>query len=993
MQDRENNVDGRDYSNTLFLPRTTFPMRGNLPKKEIEILSQWENNGLYSQLREDSIGRPKYVLHDGPPYANGHLHMGHALNKILKDFITRSFQMRGYDSNYIPGWDCHGLPIEWKIEEQYRERGKNKDEVDINGFRKECRDFAAYWVAAQMKEFKRLGVIGNFETPYLTMDYEVESIIADELMKFAKSGQLYRGSKPVMWSVVEHTALAEAEIEYKAYESDTIWVEFPVLDFIGQRNDEQSSIKKSDLLHSSVIIWTTTPWTIPGNRAVCFSSHILYSLFEVVSAERDYGPQPGAKLIFSDKLVEECAKKARVTLRRLSDVKKSELLSMTLSHPLAKANLGGYQFKIPMIDGDHVTDDSGTGFVHTAPGHGHDDFEIWMSHLHDLKDRGIDPSIPFTVDSRGFYTGEAPGFEGACVLDTKGNKGDANQKVIKTLIQAKKLFARGSLKHDYPHSWRSQKPIIVRNTPQWFLHMDKEDLTSSPSRTLRSAAIDAIENTLFVPEHGKSRLLKMIENRPDWVLSRQRAWGVPISVFCHYKTGQVIPGPNFIKSGELARRIKSAFSVEGADSWYAVGAKERFLEGIVDDIKNWEKIDDVLDVWFDSGCTHAFCLEQRPDLKWPADLYLEGSDQHRGWFQSSLLESCGTRGRAPYNTVLTHGFTMAENGRKMSKSVGNVVEPQKIISQYGADILRLWVASVDYQEDQRIGSEIIKTSVDAYRKIRNTFRWMLGSLAHDTGEKISYNHLPELERFMLHRLVTLDSIVRKGYDQFDFKRVFVKILKFMNLELSAFYFDIRKDVLYCDSPSSRRRKSALFVISQLFDCLTVWMAPILCFTMEEAWLERYPNIDSVHRRQFPQLPNEWHDKNLENKWHKVRTVRRVVTAALEVERREKRIRSSLEACPIVHITDSELLAALNDLDFAEICITSQIKIVNRPANGRSFSLGEIPNVSVKNQIARGHKCARSWRILPEVGRDPEYPDLSLRDAKAMREIEREKTEG
>ncbi|MGB7286511.1 MAG: isoleucine--tRNA ligase, partial [Salaquimonas sp.] len=886
--------------------------------------------------------------------------------------------MRGYDSNYVPGWDCHGLPIEWKIEEQYRAKGKNKDEVPINEFRKECRDFAAHWVGIQSEEFMRLGVTGDFKNPYLTMAFEAEAIIANELMKFAKSGQLYRGSKPIMWSVVERTALAEAEIEYEQYESDTVWVKFPIA-------------SSKELAGVSIVIWTTTPWTIPANRAVCYSTRIPYGLYEVISAENDFGPQSGDKLIFADKLAEDCAAKAKVELRKLRDVSAKELGEISLSHPLADAGLGGYEFTIPMLAGDHVTDEAGTGFVHTAPSHGRDDFEAWMSNIKTIEAMGIDTRIPFPVDDAGFYTEDAPGFDGARVIDDKGKKGDANDRVIKALIGVSNLFARGRLKHEYPHSWRSKKPIIFRNTPQWFVYMDKEGVVGDGSKTnmgtLRQTALAAIEETRFVPSRGKTRLHGMIADRPDWVLSRQRAWGVPISVFRNVETGQVIPGPEFDKSDELMTRIKEVFAKEGADAWYAEGAKERFLDGFVSDQKNWEQVRDILDVWFDSGSTHAFCLEMRDDLKWPADLYLEGSDQHRGWFHSSLLESAGTRGRAPYDAVLTHGFVMAEDGRKMSKSLGNQVTPQEVIKQSGADILRLWVASADYSEDLRIGPEILKTSVDAYRKLRNTIRWMLGTLAHDKGEDIAYADMPELERLMLHRVAELDQLVEDGYNAFDFKRVFSELFKFMTVELSAFYFDIRKDALYCDAPSSVKRKASLQVVRILFEYLVKWMAPLMPFTMEEAWLERYPNAQSVHMEQFSKVPDEWKNEALAKKWQSVRKIRRVVTGALEVERREKHIGSSLESSPEVYIEDAALMAVLEGLDFAEICITSQISISAGKAPQNAFKLDDVTGVGVVHIPADGKKCARSWRILPEVGSDREYPELSLRDAAAIREID------
>ncbi|MDQ1185165.1 isoleucine--tRNA ligase [Agrobacterium larrymoorei] len=955
-----------DYSATLYLPQTDFPMRAGLPQKEPELVKRWQQMDLYKKLRASAAGREKFVLHDGPPYANGNIHIGHALNKILKDVITRSFQMRGYDSNYVPGWDCHGLPIEWKIEEAYRAKGKNKDEVPINEFRKECRDFAAGWIKVQSEEFKRLGIEGDFDNPYTTMNFHAEARIAGELLKIAKSGQLYRGSKPVMWSVVERTALAEAEVEYHDVESDTIWVKFPVVE------------GSAELAGASIVIWTTTPWTIPGNRAISFSSRIQYGLYEVTAAANDFGPQPGEKLVFADKLAAECFAKAKLEFKRLRDVSSDELGNVVCAHPLAGL---GYDFKVPLLDGEHVTDDAGTGFVHTAPSHGREDFDAWMANGRQLEARGISAKIPFTVGDDGFYTEDAPGFgpsaEGgaARVMDDNGKKGDANERVIKALIAANNLFARGRLKHSYPHSWRSKKPVIFRNTPQWFVYMDKE---LGDGTTLRSRALSAIDDTRFVPAGGQNRLRAMIENRPDWVLSRQRAWGVPIAVFADDK-GEVLVDE------AVNARILDAFEAEGADAWFAEGAKERFL-GKDHDHAKWHQVMDILDVWFDSGSSHTFTLEDRPDLKWPADVYLEGSDQHRGWFHSSLLESCATRGRAPYNAVVTHGFTMDEKGEKMSKSKGNVVAPQDVMKDAGADILRLWVMTTDYWDDQRLGKAIIQTNVDAYRKLRNTIRWMLGTLAHDKGEEIAYADLPELEKLVLHRLSELEKVVREGYDSFEFKKIARALVDFSNVELSAFYFDIRKDALYCDAPSSLKRRSALYVIAKLFDCLVTWLAPMLPFTTEEAWLSRHPNAESVHLEQFPTIPAEWHSPAVDAKWEKIRKVRTVVTGALEVERREKRIGSSLEAAPVVHVADPDLMAALDGQDFAEICITSAISVVAGEGPADAFRLGEVQKVAVEQKLAEGQKCARSWRITTDVGSDPQYPDVSARDAAALREL-------
>ncbi|MGO4352140.1 isoleucine--tRNA ligase [Rhizobium sp. RAF36] len=951
-----------DYSKTLNLPETEFPMRAGLPQKEPEIVARWQQMGLYKKLRASAAGREKFVLHDGPPYANGNIHIGHALNKILKDVINRSFQMRGFDANYVPGWDCHGLPIEWKIEEKYREKGKNKDEVPVNEFRRECREFASGWIKTQADEFKRLGIEGDFDNPYTTMAFHAESRIAGELLKIAKSGQLYRGSKPIMWSVVERTALAEAEVEYHDIESDMIWVKFPAV---------EGPVHAAG---AAVVIWTTTPWTIPGNRAIAYSSRVSYGLYEVTEAANDFGPRPGEKLILADKLAEDAFAKAKLQYKRLGDVSAADLAAITCAHPLKDLG-GGYEFAVPLLDGDHVTDDAGTGFVHTAPSHGREDFDAWMSAARQLEARGISTKIPFTVDDGGFYTADAPGFEGARVIDDNGKKGDANDRVIKELIARNALFARGRLKHSYPHSWRSKKPVIFRNTPQWFVYMDKE---LADGTTLRSRALGAIDDTRFVPAAGQNRLRAMIEGRPDWVLSRQRAWGVPIAVFAD-EQGEVLVDE------AVNQRILDAFEREGADAWFAEGAKERFLGNDHDHAK-WKQVMDILDVWFDSGSTHTFTLEDRPDLKWPADLYLEGSDQHRGWFHSSLLESAATRGRAPYNAVLTHGFTMDEKGEKMSKSKGNVTSPQEIMKDAGADILRLWVMTSDYADDLRVGKTIIQTNVDAYRKLRNTIRWMLGTLAHDKGEVIALAELPELEQLMLHRLAELNELVRENYDAFDFKKIARALIDFANVELSAFYFDIRKDALYCDAPSSLRRRSALHVIRNIFDCMVTWLAPMLPFTTEEAWLSRNPEAVSVHLEQFPAIPADWKNEALAEKWKAVRAIRSVVTGALEVERKDKRIGSSLEAAPTVHIADAALKAALDGLDFSEICITSDIAIDAGEGSAEAFRLPEVPGVSVEPTLAEGTKCARSWRITKDVGSDPEYPDVSARDAVALREL-------
>ena len=958
-------TDAIDYRDTLFLPQTSFPMRAGLPQKEPEIGARWEKMNLYKRLREQAKGRPLFVLHDGPPYANGNIHIGHALNKILKDVITRSRQMMGFDSNYVPGWDCHGLPIEWKIEEEYRAKGKNKDEVPVNEFRKECRAFAEKWIDVQRAEFKRLGIEGDWDHPYTTMAYQSEAQIARELMKFAQKGTLYRGSKPVMWSVVERTALAEAEIEYQDYQSDMVWVKFPV-----QGQDYR------------IIIWTTTPWTLPGNRAIAFSPRIEYGLYEVTANERDFGPAIGEKYVLAKALAEAIASASKLTLEWREDIS-AEVLSQSLcDHPLKAM---GYDFTVPVIAGDHVTDDAGTGFVHTAPSHGREDFDVWTLGTTQsyLRQCGIDTAIPFPVDDAGYYTKDAPGFDGARVINDKGEKGDANERVIKALIEADALVARARLKHQYPHSWRSKKPVIFRNTPQWFITMGDGEKGG-----LREVALKAIDETAFYPPAGKNRLRGMIEQRPDWVISRQRAWGVPITVFRNDATGEVIPGPQFAKSAELEARIYEAFAAEGADAWFAEGAKQRFLSGLVDDLDDWRKVSDILDVWFDSGSTHAFVLEQRPDLKWPADVYLEGSDQHRGWFHSSLLESCGTRGRAPYGAVVTHGFTMDEQGRKMSKSLGNQTFPQDVIKESGADILRLWVMSTDYADDQRIGKEILKSNVEAYRKLRNTLRYILGALdGFSDDERVALEDMPELERYMLHKLHELRALVMKAYSEYDFRKAVGALLNFMNSDLSAFYLDIRKDALYCDPLSATRRKAARTVIDQLFRCMTTWLAPMLCFTMEEVWLSRFPEDDtSVHLQLFAETPDAWNNPALAAKWENIREVRRVITGALEIERQEKKlIGSSLEAAPEVYVTNAELRSSLDGIDLAEISITSAAILHGLEGPADAFRLPDVEGVSVSVPLAQGKKCQRSWKISPDVGTDAQFPDITPRDAEAVRE--------
>ncbi|MEA2867177.1 MAG: isoleucyl-tRNA synthetase, partial [Bradyrhizobium sp.] len=990
MTEKPQKSDVPDYSKTLFLPQTEFPMRAGLPQREPEILKRWNEIGLYGRLRQAAAGRTKFVLHDGPPYANGNIHIGHALNKILKDVVTKSQQMLGFDSNYVPGWDCHGLPIEWKIEEEnYRSKGRQKpdfkDSAAMVAFRRECRAYAGHWLNVQREEFKRLGIIGDWDHPYDTMDYFAEAQIARELMKFAANGTLYRGSKPVMWSVVEKTALAEAEVEYEDYTSDTVWVKFPVAQVELASGKDSSAAIIQAASDASIVIWTTTPWTLPGNRAISFSSKIAYGLYRVTESPADNWTKTGDLLILADALAEAVFKQARVTgYEKVGAIPASALATMECAHPLAGLS-GGYEFRVPLLEGDHVTDDTGTGFVHTAPGHGREDFDVWMSNARALEARGINTTIPYTVDENGALTDQAPGFTGKRVINDKGEKGDANEAVIKALIERGMLLARGRLKHQYPHSWRSKKPVIFRNTPQWFIAMDKP-IVDAPGRpgamdiadhdkaksgdTLRARALQAISVTQWVPPAGQNRITGMIAGRPDWVISRQRAWGVPIAVFVREKGDG---SAEILQDADVNKRIADAFEQEGADAWYMDGARERFLGSHANG--EWKKVDDICDVWFDSGSTHAFVLEDPvhfpglAGIKRKIDggddtvMYLEGSDQHRGWFQSSLLESCGTRDRAPFDVVLTHGFTLDENGRKMSKSIGNTVEPQKVIAQSGADILRLWVCATDYADDQRIGPEILKNTIETYRKLRNSIRWMLGTLHHFKPEDaVAHAEMPELERLMLHQLAEQAAIVSKAYAEFDYKTVVASLSAFMNTELSAFYFDIRKDTLYCDPPSSLARKAALTTIDILCDAILKWLAPVLSFTTEEAWRMYKPEAEpSVHLTLFPDGLQAFRDDALAAKWEVIRNVRRVVTGALEVERAAKRIGSSLEASPLVYISDKKIFDTLFDVDLAEVSITSNAMATNQDAPAGAFRLNEVPGVAVVVEKAAGIKCARSWK--------------------------------
>lgn len=950
--------DADKYKDTVFLPKTDFPMRGELPKREPEILKKWQDMDLYRATRATSAGRPKWVLHDGPPYANGDIHMGHALNKTLKDVVNRFYQAMGNDSPYVPGWDCHGLPIEWKVEEQYRNAGKNKDDVDPISFRAECRAFAQKWVDVQSAQFQRLGVNGDWKNPYLTMTHRAEAGIVREIHKFATNGGLYKGVKPVMWSTVEKTALAEAEVEYKEHKSITVWVKFPVR---GQAN-------------TYVVIWTTTPWTLPSNRAIAFGPAMDYAAYTITALKDEARAKVGDTLILSTKLADDV--KAKAHIEEWTQAPVSFDLSKTVcEHPL---HTQGYDFDVPVLAGDFVTDDTGTGFVHIAPSHGEDDYWLYMKHF-GAKD------IPDNVTDDGKFRDHVPLFAGMEVLTEKGEMGGGNFAVLKALDEAGVMLAKGSVKHEYPHSWRSKAPVIFRTTPQWFITMDAP---MKNGKKVRDLAIAAIKDTQWVPAKGEARITAMIENRPDWCISRQRAWGVPIALFVHKDTDEVL------QDADVLSRIADAFEREGADAWWKHDA-QYFLGGQYK-AEDYHQVFDIVDVWFESGSTHSFVLG---DTKtWPdfagvgkADLYLEGSDQHRGWFHSSLLESCGTTGHAPYKTVLTHGFVLDDKGYKMSKSLGNVVDPLKMMDEHGADIIRLWTMLSDYSEDIRIGKDTLKVTADLYRRIRNTFRYLLGALdGFDKSEMVpeaDYKTMPELEQLVLHWLAEMDRDVRSHVANYEFGRLAHRLHNFCANELSAFYFDIRKDRLYCDRPDLFERRACRTVMAKVFDCLVTWLAPILAFTAEDAWNFRPrgvfdQDLDSVHLRTFPVIPTAWGNDALAAKWNALRDVRRVVLGALEPKRADKTIGSSLEAHPVIYL-NADMAKLVAGVDLAELCITSQATVKTDAAPADAFTLNDVAGVAVVFTKAEGGKCQRSWRIVPDVGSNPEYPDLSARDADAV----------
>ena len=905
-----------EIKDSILLPKTEFSMKADLPKKEPAILDSWQKNNLYDGLRKDSKDKEKFILHDGPPYANGHLHMGHALNKILKDIIVKYQQLLNKNSIYVPGWDCHGLPIEWKIEEEYRAKKKNKDDVPVLEFRKQCRDFANKWIDIQKKEFQRLGVIGDWDNPYTTMHYHAEAQIVRELGKFLENGGIYKGHRPVLWSVVEKTALADAEVEYQDHKSTTIYTCFPI--------EKSSEPKFSD---HSIVIWTTTPWTIPGNRALAVHEDIDYQSLTINKNDANQ------KVIIAKDLIENFIQENEISEHTINfEIKGKELIGLNCKHPLFDS---GYDFTVPVLHGDFVTTEQGTGIVHICPVHGMDDFLLGKQHNLEL---------PMTIDEGGIYYEHIPVFAGKHIFKV-------DQDVCDEINKCNNLISQGVLIHSYPHSWRSKAPLVYKNTSQWFISMEKNEL--------REKALEAIDQTDFFPKQGQNRLRSMIQDRPDWCVSRQRVWGVPLPIFVNKKTGEPL------RDNKVIERIASIYEQEGGDAWFNSEAS-RFLSPDYDS-NEFEQVKDVVEVWFDSGSTHSYVLETRDDLQWPASMYLEGSDQHRGWFHSSLLESCGTRGRAPFESILSHGFVVDGKGRKMSKSIGNVISPDEIINKYGADILRIWVVASDYSEDLKIDNQIINYQIDSYRKIRNTIRFLLGNLNNfSVNDAVELEQMPDLEKYILNKVSQMNTELKSLVQKHDYHGIFVKLLNFCTLDLSAFYFDIRKDSLYCDGKDSLKRRSVSTCLHILFDFLSKWFSPIISFTSEEAWQSRHQdNSTSILSQIITEKDFTYSYSNLEKSFDELKRVRKSVTAALEIKRNEKLIGSSLQAKAIIYIP-SEIKQIISTLDLAEMCIVSGVEIKDIAEKTPSSMNFEEEDIFVDISLAEGDKCQRCWTILPEV---------------------------
>ncbi len=920
-----------DWKDTLNLPKTEFPMKGNLPKKEPEILSFWQQINLYKKLREERKGKDKYILHDGPPYANGHIHLGHALNKILKDILVKFQSMDGKDAPFVPGWDCHGLPIEQQVEKQLKEKKINKDEIPKDEFRKLCREYASKFVEIQKEEFKRLGIIGNWEKPYLTMRPSYQAQEIRELGKIFNKGIAYRGKKPVYWCIYDKTAEAEAEVEYREKKDPSIYVAFKLVERpFGMDKDVYP------------VIWTTTPWTLPANLGIMVNPDFDYVFLD--SGEKIY--------IVAKELLDSFKEKTKIDGKIVKEVKGRELEFLEYYHPFIDRVSKIYLSEFVELG-------TGTGLVHMAPGHGQEDYIIGLRY-------GVEPLAP--VDDEGKFTKEAPQWLwGVKVFD-------ANQIIIEKLKETGALLHVETIKHSYPHCWRCKNPVIFRATPQWFIGIDKP---LKGGNTLRGEAIKEIERVNWIPSWGKNRIKSMVENRPDWCISRQRVWGVPIAVFYCKECDNIVDEPEVFE--HVAKLVENYEF--GADIWFEKPAKELLPENYKCKkcgSTEFKKEEDILDVWFDSGVSHAAVLKTGfwEELRWPADMYLEGSDQHRGWFQSSLLESVASYERAPYDNVLTHGFLLDENGRKMSKSQGNVIPPEKIIKQYGADILRLWVVTEDYTEDIKIGYNLIRGIADDYRKIRNTFRYFLGNLYDFNPEKdaVDYDNMLEIDRWMLSKLQRIIELSYKYYNQYTFYKIYHTIKQFIIVDLSAIYLDILKDRLYVYAPDSLERRSAQTILWYLLNSLVKILAPIISFTAEEIWQyirKIKPDLkESIHLEEFVKAKKEFIDENLEETYKKLLSIRDDVLKALEEARKNNLIKHPYEAKVILNLPEDYKNLVEDRLDWIKFFFTvSQVELSENPEGDVKIEGEKVKGLQIAVKFAEGEKCPRCWIYDLSVGKN------------------------
>ena len=904
-------------NNKVNLPKTNFPMRGNLPQREPELINFWSDINLYDKIRSKREGREKFILHDGPPYANGNIHIGTALNKILKDIVVKFKSINGRDCPYVPGWDCHGLPIEWKIEEENKKKGKDKKSISMLDFRNQCREFAEKWITIQKEQFKRLGVLGDWENYYATMSNDAEAQIAFEILKFLKNGGLYKGYKPVLWSVVESTALADAEVEYQDHVSNQIYVSF----------DLKSQFRGFDNLR--ILIWTTTPWTIPCNRALAYNPNLDYGIYQ--SKEKE-------KFIIAKDLIDNFTDVTQIQFKLIDTFNGKELEKLAAIHPFKEL---GYDFDVPLLEADFVTTEQGTGIVHVAPSHGPDDFALGLKNNIEAEN---------TIDDNGYYTNIVKHFTGTHIFK-------ADRIIIDELKKYKKLIFDKEYKHSYPHSWRSKAPLVHRATPQWFISMNKNDLKKN--------ALDNIDKTNFFPSIGKNRIQGMIETRPDWCISRQRFWGVPLPIFIDSETHEPII------DDEINSKIYEIFKKEGSDAWYKRSISDFIGEKY--DSKKYKKVEDIVEVWFDSGSSHTYVLENRDDLSWPADMYLEGSDQHRGWFHSSLLHSSGTRGKAPYKSILTHGFVVDGKGQKMSKSLGNVVAPDEIIKKNGADILRLWVVASDYSEDLRIDQAIIAQHSESYRKIRNTLRFLLGNILDDFSfsnfENFKFENIDILDSFILNKISQLDKTFSQFENMNQYHKIYIELLNFCTLDLSSLYFDIRKDCLYCDDEKSLKRQNCIKVLKTSLYFLVKWLHPILVFTTEEVFQTLKSNKinsentdESIFLIDFKNIDLDKTIEFEEKIWKILQKVKDNINIIFEKMRDDKVIKSGLETKVFIGTTD-KFKSIFDKINLSDFLVCSSVEINNQAKKNELKSLDGIDGIQILVEKAKGTKCERCWKIF------------------------------